>query len=143
MHDFRFEFDDGDDDSSRALNSMYRWLRQDPDLRREVDVELVADNHPGQMGAVDMVSVALTQLTGIGGLAVAVAGWWQSRADTPAAKVSLGGNTVSISNLTAEQLAAVLTLLMEKQQAESAPGAGEPVGTDGPDGPGDPDVSED
>jgi hypothetical protein len=74
MYDFRFEFDGGQDADARALSSMYRWLRQDPDLCRELDVELVSDPRPGQMGAVDVLSVVLTQLTGIGGLAVAVAG---------------------------------------------------------------------
>lgn len=102
-------------DGEEETRSFYRWLREDPDARREYAVSLESQIHPGEMGAVDVLTAVVTQLTSIGTLAVAFAAWRDSRAKPAAVKISMGGASIEFGEGSAEQLTAVLLALVEKQ----------------------------
>jgi hypothetical protein len=111
-------------DGEEETRSFYRWLREDPDARREYAVSLESRIHPGEMGAVDVLTAVVTQLTSIGTLAVAFAAWRDSRARPSAVKISVGGASIEFGEGSAEQLTVVLMALIEKQsQPQSQPPA--------------------
>ena len=118
---FRIEPVDNEDPATAA--SLYRWLRDDPDSRRDLDVALDSEPRPGQMGAFDVITALVTESTGIGSLAVAFAAWRDSRRRPPTVKVSLGADAVVLSADSVEQLTAALTELAEKHAADRDPDA--------------------
>jgi len=109
-------------DDGEGAASFYRWLSEDAQVRRALTVALDdAEAGPGQMGAADVLSVIMTQLTGIGSLAVAFAAWRDSRARTPTVKFTLGGGTIECGAESVEQLTAALVALADKQAAVTTP----------------------
>jgi hypothetical protein len=80
-----------------------------------------AEAGPEQMGAADVLSVVMTQLTGIGSLAVAFAAWRDSRAQTPVVKFTLGGAAIECGAESVEQLTAALAALADQQAAATIP----------------------
>jgi hypothetical protein len=66
-------------EDSGEINSLYDWLRADRDVIRyaKITPEDARDQTP--MGALEVVTVVLTQITGLGGLALSFAAWWRSR----------------------------------------------------------------
>jgi hypothetical protein len=124
VYDFKFEFTGSDEASARALTSLYRRLREDESVSGDTKAELVPEARPDGMGAADVLCAALTQLTAIGGLAVAVATWRDARAKIPPLRIRLGKATVEIpgSAVTAEGLAEALHTLAATSE-ESGPTA--------------------
>jgi hypothetical protein len=112
-HDFTFEFLGSDEASAKELTSFYRWLREDAAAHDEVKVEIQANPAPDAMGAADVLCMVLTQLTGIGGLALAYASWRGTRRTAPSVRIRLGEATIDVTDATAEQLAAALHALAE------------------------------
>lgn len=106
-----FEFAESDEASARALTSLYRWLREDSTTRGEVQVVLRAEPRPGELGAADVLTTVLSQLTAIGSLAVAFAAWRDSRSKVPPIRIRLGENSIDVTDGTAEELTVVLKAL--------------------------------
>jgi len=119
-YDFTFEFTGSDESSARALSSLYRWLREDVAVRNEAKVEFAADAGPEQMGAADVLTAVLTQLTAIGSLAVAVATWRDSRAAAPLMRIRFGSATIEVTDATDDQLAAALHALVSTHEQSSS-----------------------
>jgi hypothetical protein len=64
---------------SGDINSLYDWLRADRDLVRSAEITSEGTYDQTSMGALEVVSIILTEMTGLGSLAVSFATWWQSR----------------------------------------------------------------
>lgn len=111
VYNFMFEFADSDEGSTRALTSLYRWLREDVAVRGEAEVELVSEPRSGEMGAAEVLCAVLGQVTSVGSLAVAFAAWRDSRSKTPPMRIRLGENSIDVGKATAEQLAMALDAL--------------------------------
>lgn len=126
-HDFTFEFIGSDEASAKELTSLYRWLREDAAARDEVKVEIQARPATDAMGAADVLCTVLSQLTGIGGLAVAIASWRGTRRAAPPVRIRLGNATIDLTDATAEQLAAALHALAEAEKPTPPSAAPDPA----------------
>jgi Effector Associated Constant Component 1 len=96
---------------SQEMLSLFRWLSRDPDARRYVPVSLEDDGAGGTMGAADVISAVLTQVTSIGTLAVAIASWRDSRAQPAPVKIAAGDRSVIITTQSADEVLAMLQSL--------------------------------
>jgi hypothetical protein len=96
---------------SQEMLSLFRWLSRDPDARRYVPVSLTGDEADDTMGAADIISAVLTQVTSIGTLAVAIASWRDARAQAAPVKIAAGDRSVIITTQSAEEMQAMLQSL--------------------------------
>lgn len=119
-YEFTFEFIGDDEASAKALTSLYRWFREDFAAVGGTKVELTANTGSDQMGAADVLCMVLSQLTAIGGLAVAFASWRDARSSAPPVRIRLGEATLELTNASAEQLAAALHALATTSEPASA-----------------------
>ncbi|TDB83118.1 hypothetical protein E1264_29630, partial [Actinomadura sp. KC216] len=85
---------DGDE-----LTSLYRWLSQDADVRRDAKVTVVpAPSQPGDMGGgLELVNVVLSNGIALSSLVVAVVSWVGSRRSSrPVVRIEYDGVSVTI-----------------------------------------------
>ncbi|MFI2375486.1 hypothetical protein ACH5AO_10500 [Streptomyces sp. NPDC018964] len=142
------------EDAAGALDDLYAWLRQDPDLRAFVRREVPATPPSGAMGALgELVSLLLAPGGPTAALGAAVVVWLQGRRGTQTVTLSLpDGTQVVVSSekvrgLTAEgaselaeQVAAALRqdrhppAERETPRPQEAQGVQETRGTAGDDG---------
>ncbi|MEU5989023.1 hypothetical protein ABZ806_08600 [Spirillospora sp. NPDC047418] len=112
-----------DSSDGTEITSLYRWLAQDPDVRRDAKVTIVpGPARPGDMsGALEVVNVVLSNAIAFSGLVVAVAAWIGSRRSSsgPAVRIERDGVSVTISADSPEAVRDVLRAL-----------EGEPGGTE-------------
>lgn len=78
-------------DDELALAQFYRWLREDADIARAATVSRTGTSGSGHMGAVEIISMAVSNATGLAGLAIAYANWRKSRKDPPALTFTVDG----------------------------------------------------
>ena len=96
------------------ITSLYRWLAQDPDVRRDAKVTIVpapAPPQPGEMScALEVVNVVLGNAIALSSLVVAVASWIGSRksASSPVVRIEREGVSVTISADSPEAIRNVL-----------------------------------
>lgn len=95
--------------------SLYRWLAQDPDVRRDAEVTIVpAPARPGDMGgSLEVVNVVLSNAIAFSSLVVAVAAWIGSRRSSsgPVVRIERDGAAVTISADSPEAVREVLRAL--------------------------------
>lgn len=103
--------------------SLFRWLAQDPDVRRDAKVTIVpGPARSGEMsGSLEVVNVVLSNAIAFSGLVVAVAAWIGSRRSTsgPVVRIERDGASVTISADSPEAVRDVLRAL------EGEPGGAE------------------
>lgn len=78
-------------DDDLALEQFYRWLREDVDISRTATVSRAGTSGDGHMGAVEIISMAVSNATGLAGLAIAYANWRKSRKSPPALTFTVDG----------------------------------------------------
>ncbi|TLP64020.1 effector-associated constant component EACC1 [Microbispora triticiradicis] len=113
-------YDDQDD-----VGSLYRWLRQDPDVVRDVELSLgTAGSHtPGRMGeTLDIINAVVSGTLGLGNLLLAYMGWRDSRRvrrgddggqnGRPSVITVINGDiTIDVSSATPETVQAIVDAL--------------------------------
>lgn len=103
-----------DSSDGTEITSLYRWLAQDPDVRRDAKVTIVpapASPQPGGMScALEVVNVVLGNAIALSSLVVAVASWIGSRksASSPVVRIEREGVSVTISADSPEAIRNVL-----------------------------------
>ena len=94
-------------------DALFHWLRADAELARCAVIES-GPAHPGQMGALEIINVVLSQATALSGLAVAVSTWRRTRPTSPAVTITrTDGQTLTIpagGHVDAEVIDAFLTV---------------------------------
>jgi hypothetical protein len=95
---------DVDEDSRLPL---YRWLIDDPDVRRDATVSL-AGGQRENMGALDVINVVLSNTIAFSGLVVAIASWRGVRRDPPQVQIERDGVRVTVNDASAETLRRVI-----------------------------------
>jgi Effector Associated Constant Component 1 len=108
-----------------AIGSFFRWLTRDREMRRHAEVSLADAGSAGEMGALDLINVVLTQSVGLLSLAVAYAGWRDSRVKAPQITVTVGGTTIVLADESAASMQRKLQALLD----DPGPG-GDAVGID-------------
>jgi hypothetical protein len=102
------------------LTQLYHWLRQDAQLVREAEIGMASPGGTGQMGVFDVVTVVLTQFTGLASLAVAFAGWRQSRRQVCELTVRRGDVVVTINDQSPEEVQRLIASLATTEDNEQA-----------------------
>ena len=114
-----------DERDATAISSFFRWLTRDREMRRHAEVSLAHAGSAGEMGALDLINVVLTQSVGLLSLAVAYAAWRDSRVKAPQIAVTVGGTTIVLADESAASMQWKLRALLDD------PGlGGDAVGTD-------------
>jgi hypothetical protein len=112
-----------DSSDGTEITSLYRWLAQDPDVRRDAKVTIVpAPSRPGGMsGGLEVVNVVLSNTIALSSLVVAVASWIGSRRapSRPVVRIERDGVSVTISADSPEAIRDVL------RELEGEPGGAE------------------
>ncbi|MFJ7157536.1 hypothetical protein ACIQUQ_21640 [Streptomyces sp. NPDC101118] len=93
------------------LQSLLKWLKQDPELRGRTTIRLVeSEPDPEAMGgALEAVHVIINDAVAVAGLAVSVATWLASRSrQRPRTIRREGGDTVLAPDASPEEVQAVL-----------------------------------
>ncbi|MFD3588556.1 hypothetical protein [Streptomyces sp. NPDC058683] len=128
------------DGGQDAVRDLYRWLREDPDVRRSARPALVsapdaAEQRPGTaMGAVEIIELVLGQGFSALNLALAYAAWRGQRPAAPPIVIQLGdGRSVTVHDGSAETVRRIVAALEEPagrpQDAADAADAADPDGT--------------
>lgn len=99
----------GVDDTS-AL-PLYRWLTDDPDVRRDATLSF-ASGQPGDMGgALEVINVVLSNTIALSSLVLAIATWRGSRRNSPTVEIERDGVRVMINEDSPEAIQRVLKAL--------------------------------
>jgi hypothetical protein len=107
------------DESSSALTSLFRWLRQDGTLGAEL--RLVSREDPeAQGGAFDLINVLLNDGVGVGGLVLSYATWRQAHRSKAKVRFERDGVTVEMEDASPETLRRIAEALSDGSAAESA-----------------------
>jgi hypothetical protein len=97
-----------------SLQSLYRWLSEDPDLIHTAALSLrPAAPDPGTMGgAFDAITVIVSNAISLGSLIVAYLSWRGSRPSAPAMTIERNEITVNLSDASPETLESIISALM-------------------------------
>jgi hypothetical protein len=111
--DVRISLGGTSDDDEKGLASLFRWLGQDADVRRDAKVSI--EPSPGQQGdmggALDVLNVVLSNSIALGSLIVAVATWVGSRTSGTAVHIERNGVKVTVHDDSPETVRRVLDAL--------------------------------
>lgn len=80
------------------IDALYEWLRSDGDIVKSASVKARESSDSASMGALEVVDVALTHVTGIGSLALALAAFWQSRSRPESIRITRSDGAVLVLN---------------------------------------------
>lgn len=102
-----------DDD---ALLPLYRWLAEDPDVRRDTTLSLSGEQRPDEMsGALEVINVVLSNTIAFSSLVVAVAAWRGSRVGAPPVEIEKDGVRVTINDDSPETIRRVVAALSKER----------------------------
>ncbi|MEU8629040.1 hypothetical protein [Streptomyces sp. NPDC048669] len=112
------------DGSDAELRSLYRWLRDEPELRRTAEISLAGpDAEPGDMGTVlDIVQLVTGNAWSAASFAVSVAAWKQSRSRPPRVTVQRGAMEITLTDCNQEEVRRIVALFTDQPTPE--PGSG-------------------
>ena len=97
-------------DDTTALHSLYEWLSEDQDLARTADLAMGSTPGTGQMGALDILNVALPNMVALGTLVSTYAMWRKGRQETADITISINGGSISVRNASPETLQRIMDL---------------------------------
>ncbi|MFJ9847897.1 hypothetical protein [Streptomyces sp. NPDC101150] len=97
MDGLRVEIGVAADDADLAILDLYRWLRQDPDVRDHAELNLGPPRAgDGTMGAVEVIDLVLGQGFAAVNLALACAAWRAARPAAPAITLTANGTSITV-----------------------------------------------
>ncbi|MGW2063488.1 effector-associated constant component EACC1 [Streptomyces sp. NPDC001937] len=112
----RIQIEVGADDD--LVRDLYQWLREDPDVRRYVKLELTAASQPvGAMGAVEIINMVMGQGFTALNLALSYAAWKSARPTAPPVTVHVSGGSFTLNDASEETMRHLVQAL---QSAEAA-----------------------
>lgn len=93
--------------------SLYRWLAQDGEIKRQASISL-GDPEPGEMGgALEIVNIILSNSLALSNLVVAIAAWRATRRSTTKVVIEQGTHRVVIEGDSPEAVERAITALQE------------------------------
>ncbi|WP_327419623.1 effector-associated constant component EACC1 [Streptomyces sp. NBC_01233] len=99
-------------DSGIAVTDLYRWLRQDDQLRRDAEVRLLPPSQTnGSMNAVEIIELVIGQAVAMANFAVAYAAWRQGRRATAPVTITVGELSVTVTDGSEEAIRRIVDLL--------------------------------
>ncbi|MFF5001545.1 hypothetical protein ACFY3G_01845 [Streptomyces phaeochromogenes] len=101
-----------EDDGGATLTDLYRWFRQDSDLRRHADVRLRPPRQTGGfMGGLEVIDLVLSQGFAAANLALAYATWRAGRPAAPPVTITVDGVSVTVRDGSEESVRQIVELL--------------------------------
>ncbi|MGW0710799.1 effector-associated constant component EACC1 [Streptomyces sp. NPDC002643] len=119
--------DEGSGEGSMAMLDLYRWLRQDPDVRGRAELSMAPDasGDAGQRtmsGAGDVINLVLEHTFSALNLALAYAAWRTARPTAPAITITTGGTSVTVRGADEETVARIVQLINGSSDRDSGAG---------------------
>ncbi|MFD6327719.1 hypothetical protein ACFWOL_34015 [Streptomyces sp. NPDC058442] len=103
-------------DSGTVITDLYRWLRQDDQLRRHAEVRLLPPRQTGGfMNAVEIIELVVGQGVAVANFAVAYAVWRQGRAATEPVTITVGEASVTVTDGSEEAIRRIVDLLQSER----------------------------
>jgi hypothetical protein len=100
-----------------AVLPLYRWLTEDPDVRRDTSLSLSGEQRPGEMsGALEVINVVLSNTIAFSSLVVAIAAWRESRRGAPPVEIERDGVRVTVHDGSPETVRRVVEALSEESR---------------------------
>ncbi|MFF0159804.1 hypothetical protein ACFYRY_20045 [Streptomyces sp. NPDC005263] len=104
-----------EDDGNTTLTDLYRWFRQDDDLRRHAEVRLRPPRQTGGfMGALEVIDLVLSQGFAAANLALAYAAWRAGRPAAPPVTITIDGVSVTVRDGSEESVRQIVELLRSR-----------------------------
>lgn len=102
-----------DDGDGLALQSLYRWLEDDPDLAGGARIRLrEAMYQPGDMGGLfDAVLAVVSDASSLGSLLMAYLAWRDTKPKPPAVTIERDGTIVTLTDVRPETVSSVIAAL--------------------------------
>lgn len=112
------------EDDGQVLNSLRRWLNQDPGVTSACEVVIPpGPGRPGdQGGTLDVINVVMTQGIGLANFALAYATWRRARTDAPAVKLERAGMTLTVTDASPETVQRIIDAFTTAAIEGSNPG---------------------
>lgn len=103
------------DDDGETLTDLYRWFREDHDLRRHAEVRTQPPRQTGgYMGVVEIIDVVLGNAIGMGGLALSYAAWRRTRPRAQEVTFTVDGVSVTVRDSDDESVNRVMEMLRSR-----------------------------
>lgn len=104
------------DDQAEEITSLYRWLCDDPDVRREMAPDLkAASTGQGDMGGgLDVIELVINEGVPIGTLGVAIMQWLRPRSARPSINLTRADTNVVVTDGQAESFDRALAELARR-----------------------------
>jgi hypothetical protein len=107
----------GQEEDCDTVADLYRWLRQDDDLRQQTKIELTAAAGPaGAMGTVDVIELVLGQGFSALNLALAYAAWRHARRTPAPVTLIVLGEPHTLEDGSEETVQRIAVALREAQR---------------------------
>ncbi|MDQ0913521.1 hypothetical protein QFZ22_009593 [Streptomyces canus] len=107
------------DDGGTALTDLYRWFRQDGELRRQAQARLRPVRQTGGfIGAVEVIELVVGQGIAVANLAIAYATWRQARALQAPVTITVDGMSITVRDGSEESVRRIVELLTSGPDSE-------------------------
>ncbi|MEV1070090.1 hypothetical protein [Streptomyces sp. NPDC050263] len=109
------------EDDHGTVPDLYRWLRQDSDVRRHSVLELVPrEQSVTTMGTVEIIDMVLGQgLTALN-LALSYAAWRTARPAAPPITISVGGGSITVHDASEDTIRRIVEALASASAGDPA-----------------------
>ncbi|MFD7084404.1 hypothetical protein [Streptomyces sp. NPDC059918] len=123
-------------EGEKSTASLLKWLSYDSAVRRHCrPAPVYARPEAGAMGStLDAISVVIQDVSALGGLAAAIAGWMELRRRSATVRITRGDTAVAIERASPRQVAEIAEALGIPDAADTAdtgPAGGPGPGTGG------------
>lgn len=99
-------------DDDAVVADLYRWLREDPEVRQHSTIELVPWQVPaGAMGAAEVINMVLSQGFTALNLALAYASWRTARPAAPPITINLSSGSITVQDASEETVQRIVQAL--------------------------------
>ncbi|MDC0771720.1 effector-associated constant component EACC1 [Streptomyces sp. HD] len=99
-----------------TLTDLYRWLRQDPDLRQHAKIELNPAVAAGAMGTVDVIDLILSQGFSALNLALSYSAWRHARRAPAPVTLIVTGEPLTLADGSEETVQRIAEALRAAQR---------------------------
>ncbi|HEY0640253.1 MAG TPA: hypothetical protein VGD67_21700 [Pseudonocardiaceae bacterium] len=103
----------------QSLDQLYGWLRKDTDVARSGKLSARSTGTSGEMGALDVIDVVLSNTTGIAALAVGYATWRRSSSGRPRTTFTSGRTSVTVEGGSDDDIRRIIDTLSDELDAGS------------------------
>lgn len=118
-------------DDRGAISDLYRWLGQDPEVRRYATANLDSrPEPPTAMGAVEVINLVLSQGFTALNLALAYASWRNARPAAPPITITVGIESITVQDASEETVRCLTQVLQSAMSSTDSDEVANPASID-------------